>query len=128
MRSLKPQGGLTNVFGTATARSGGYGTDSLDLLFAAAAASSGARILRRLGVDPSGVQRAADHVRANRQPEPGLTDDAKRVAEALARHALEGQRNPNTLDLLISLASVDSPAQEVLMAAGVDEARLRAVM
>jgi Clp amino terminal domain, pathogenicity island component len=125
---LKTNGDLTSIYGTATGRAGPYGTDSLDLLAAAAASGSVAKVVRRFGLDPSLLAGAADEARASRHAGPGLTDDAKRVVEAVAHRSLERRRDPSGPDLLIALASVETAARAVLMNLGVDEPRLRAVV
>lgn len=125
---LQSKSDLRSIYGAATERAGPYGTDSLDLLAAAAATRTVAKVIRRLGVDPSDLAGAADEGRAGRQPDPGLTDDAKGVVEAVAHGSLERQREPSGPDLLLALASVETAARAVLARFGIDEARLRAVV
>lgn len=125
---FKPKGDLTAIYGSATERAGQYGIDSLDLLSAAAAAGSVAKVLRRLEVDLAVLAGAADEARDGRQSGPGLTDDAKRLVEAVAHRSLERRRDPAGPDLLVAMSSVDTPARAVLLDLGVDEARLRAIV
>lgn len=128
VRFLQSKNDLKSIFGEATERAGPYGTDSLDFLAAAAAAATVAKVVRRLGVDPVDLGGAADEARAGRQPDPGLTEDAKRVVEAISLRSLERQREPSGPDLLVALASVETAARAVLGNLGIDEARLRAVV
>lgn len=128
MTFLKPKGDLASIFGSATERAGPYGTDSLDLLAAAVASGSVAEVVRRFGLDPSLLAGAADEARASRGTGPGLSDDAKKIVDAIARRSLERGRDPGGPDLLIALASVETAARAVLMNFGVDEARLRAAI
>ncbi len=119
---------LAAIYGAATQAAGPGGTDSLDLLSAALRASTVAKLVRRLGVDPAKIVTAASQARVSRQPAPGLTDDAKRVIEAVSRRALERRREPSGPDLLLSLAAVDTAARQVLNTVGIDEARVRAMV
>lgn len=126
--STSTKSDLKSIYGAATERAGPYGIDSLDFLAAACGAGSGAKVIRRLALDPAELARAADEARGRRQPGPGLTDDAKRVVEAVALRSLERLREPSGPDLLVALASVETAAQAVLRSVGLDEARLRAVV
>ena len=125
---MPDQGDLKSIYGAATEQAGPYGIDSLDFLGAACVAGGVAKVIRRLGFDPIELAGAADDARGRRQPGPGLTDDAKRVAEAVALRSVELQRGPSGPDLLVALASVETAAQAVLRRVGLDEARLRAVV
>jgi hypothetical protein len=71
---------------------------------------------------------SAEEARVTRQPGPGLTDDAKRVVEAVSYQALEARRDPSGLDHLVALAATDIAAQAVLNSMGIDETRLRALV
>jgi hypothetical protein len=128
VRFYEPTRDLKSILGSATARARARGTDSLDFLAAAAASRSVAKVLRRLGVDATVVAQAADQARSSTSPDPGLQADARAVFEALLQRSLQQQRDPKGRDLLVALASVDTPAQIVLQRFGVDEARLRAIL
>jgi hypothetical protein len=119
---------LTAIYGAATQAAGPGGTDSLDLLSAALSASTVAKLVRSLGVDPAKAITATSQARVSREPAPGLTDDAKRVIEAVSHRALERRREPSGPDLLLSLAAVDTAARRVLNSVGIDEARVRALV
>ena len=125
---LQPKGDLKSIFGSATARAGPHGTDSLDFLAAAVASRGVANVVRRLGLEPTVFADAADRARVSRQADPGLTDDAKRVVEQVGNRSLERGLDPSGPDLLIALASVDTPAQAVLLNLGLDEPRLRSIL
>jgi hypothetical protein len=122
---LRPSGDLNAIYGSATQRAGPYGTDSLDLLAAAAGAGSVGKVVRRLGLDPAQLAEAANEARASRQAGPGLTDDAKRVVEAVAHRSLARGRDASGPDLLLALATVDTAARTVLRRLKIDEISLR---
>ncbi|MGH9886091.1 MAG: Clp protease N-terminal domain-containing protein, partial [bacterium] len=103
------------------------GTGSLDFLIAATAAKPVAKVLRQVGIDPAVVAQRADASRGSGS-EPGLTADAKRVAEAVARRSLAHRRNMTSIDLLIALAETPGPARDVLIGLGLDEQRLAAAI
>ncbi len=71
---------------------------------------------------------AAIEARVSRQPGPGLTDEAKKVVEAVSDRALERRREPSGPDLLVGLATADTTARQVLNALGIDETRVRALV
>lgn len=128
VRFFKPKGDLSAIYGAATEGVGPHGVDSLDFLAAAVAAGSVERVLRKLGVDRAALAGAAADARDGRQPGPGLTDDAKRLVEAVAHRSIERRRDPAGPDLLVAMTAVDTPAQAVLLKMGVDEAHVRAIV
>jgi len=121
MTFLHSKSDLKSIYRAATERAGSGGTDSLDLLTTALQARTIARLIRRLRVDPEVVAAAANEARVSRQPGSGLTDDAKRVVEAVSHRALERRREPSGPDLLVALAAADTAARQVLNALGIDE-------
>ena len=126
-RFLHPDDELRTIYGQATAAAGAGGTDSIDLLTAALAAPSVAELIRRLGADPRAIAVAASTARPARQPDPGLTDDAKRVVETVGQRSLARRRNATAVDLLVALTVVETPVRGVLAAEGLDEPRVRAI-
>ena len=122
---LHPTRDLREIYGAATASAGSHGTDSLDLLTAAVGSGALADAMRRRGIDPAVVVASAERARLTRQPSPGLTDDARRIVETVSHLALEGRRDPSGPDLLVALATTDTPARAVLNSLGIDETRLR---
>jgi hypothetical protein len=127
IRFLRPDRSLSKVIGTATALAGPRGTDELDLLRAALAAKPARKTLRMLGIDAQAIADAAalqQHV----VNEPGLTDDAKRVFEALSHRCLERQRNGTVVDLLVALVSTPGRAQAVMREMGAGEAELASII
>ena len=98
------------------------GIDSLDLLAGVLATSPRARRL----VSAGGSDLQADIRSAvpwpdwrPRSPEPGLTEEAKRVLDAVSARALSKRQNPTAVDLLVALTMADSAARELLGAHGV---------
>jgi hypothetical protein len=122
---LRPKRDLRAIYSAATQGAGTNGTDSLDLLTAAAREPAVAKLIRKLGVDPAAVEASASGARVTRQPDPGFTDDAKRVVEALSNRALDQRREPSGADLLLVLATTDTAAQGVLSVFGIDQTRIR---
>jgi len=124
---LRPKRDLRAIYTAATQGAGTNGTDSLDLLTAAAREPAVATLIRKLGVDPAVVASSASGARVIRQPDPGFTDDAKRVVEALSDRALDLRRESSGADLLLALATTDTAAQGVLSVFGIDQTRIRAL-
>lgn len=115
--------GLKQVVTTALGEAGPFGVDSVDLLVAAVESREGSDLLARLGVNVSTLRDAARASRS-RPAEPGLSDDAKRVIEAASTWALERERGPDLLDLLIGVAKADCRGRDVLNEYGIDRERL----
>jgi len=106
---------------------GPAGVDSVDLLLAAAGTLRGGCILARLGVDAARIQEHAPKTRLQRVGKPGMTEDAKKVIEAISLRAICQRRGPDIRDLLVGLANTDCVARDVLKQNGIDEERLIAL-
>ena len=119
-----PTSGVNDVMGVATREAGAAGIDSLDLLVAALATPKAVRLVEDLGGDPRAIQIAARTARINRDPAPGLTNDAKAVVEAMGQRAILARANPDIQDVLVALAAADCLARRVLNASGITAAAL----
>jgi hypothetical protein len=119
--------GLAQVWADATLRAGSRGTDSLDLLEAALSTRLGRDALKQLRVEPSVIQAACASARSA-VPGPGLTDDARRVIEAMVARAVEGRRDLSAADLLIALATTTTSSRSVLLDLGIGEAEMTAAV
>ena len=116
--------GYSNVFDAAIREAGVGGIDSLDLLVAALDTTKATRVIKALGADSRAIQSAARRARTDRDPEPGLTPDAKAVVEAVAHRAVLAGSDSSIADLLAALAAANCLAQQVLQAHGIDAVRL----
>jgi hypothetical protein len=111
------------VIAAATQEAGAAGVDSLDVLVATLDIPKIARLVTGLGASPQAIQVAARQARADRDPRPGLTDDAKAVVEAASAPSTH-RSDPDVQDLLVGLAVADCQARQVLRAHGIDAERL----
>ena len=112
------------IFAAAIQEAGAQGTDSLDLLVATLDTTKAKRVIKALGADSRAIQSAARGARTDRDPEPGLTLDAKAVVEAVAHRAMLAGADSDIADLLVALAAAKCLAREVLQAHGIDAAGL----
>jgi hypothetical protein len=112
------------IFAAATLEAGAHGTDSLDLLVATLDTTEAKRVIKALGADPQAIQSAARGARTDREPEPGLSLDAKAVVEAVAQRVLLAGTDSDIADVLVALAAAKCLAREVLGAHGIDAAGL----
>lgn len=120
MTLLHPGRDVRETVALATDRAGGRATDSLDLLAAATETKAVARLLAARGVQKQAVLDATVATRTDAGP-PGLADDARRVMDTMMRRSVERRREPSIVDLLVALATTDSPARSALRALGIVE-------
>lgn len=83
-----------------------------------------ALLMTGLGASPQAIQVAARETRTDRDPRPGLTEDAKAAVEAASHRALIARSDPDVQDLLVGLAVADCQARQLLRAHGIDAERL----
>jgi len=119
---LRPKRSIRDVLGAATREAGSAGIDSLDLLVTTLDTSKAARVVKDLGPTPITIQTAARAGRPSRDQGPGLTDDAKRVIDALGQRAIQRRADPDVVDLLVALATADCLARQILHDHGIDAA------
>jgi hypothetical protein len=81
--------------------------------------SRAALTVTAMGGDPRAIQAAAVASRSVRLPGPGLTDDAKRVIEAMSSRSLLNRADAEVDDLLVGLAAADCLARPLLTAQGI---------
>ena len=120
---LHPRRGFCEVMAAATQEAGAAGVGSLDVLVATLDIPKIARLVTGLGASPQAIQVAARQARTDRDPRPGLTDDAKAVVEAASAPSTH-RSDPDVQDLLVGLAVADCQARQVLRAHGIDAERL----
>lgn len=120
---LHPRHGFWEVMAAAAQEAGAAGVDSLDVLVATLDVPKIARLLTGLGASPQAIQLAARQARTDRDPRPGLTDDAKAVIEAAVAPSTH-RSDPDIQDLLVGLAVADCQARQVLRTYGIDAERL----
>jgi hypothetical protein len=121
---LRPRRGFWEIMAAAGQEAGAAGVDSLDLLVATLDIPRVARLVTGLGASPQAIQVAARQARTDRDPRPGLTDDAKAVVEAASHRALIARSDPDVQDLLVGLSVADCQARQVLRAQGIEAERL----
>lgn len=124
VRLLHPRRAYRKVFAAAIQEADAEGIDSLDLLVATLDTTTATRVIKALGADPRAIQSAARGARTDRDPEPGLTPDAKAVVEAVGHRAILAGADSDVADLLVALAAANCLARQVLQAHGIDAARL----
>jgi hypothetical protein len=120
---LHPRRGFWEVMTAATQEAGAAGVDSLDVLVATLDVPRVARLVTGLGASAQAIQVAARQAHTDRDPRPGLTDDAKAVVEAACSPSTH-RSDPDVQDLLVGLAVADCQARRVLRAHGIDAERL----
>lgn len=125
---LRPRRGFREVIAAAGREAGPAGIGSLDLLVATLANAKVARLVRRLDADPGAIQAAARQANMDRDPLPGLSEDAKAVVEAATHRALAARSEPDAQHLLLGCAIADCRAKRVLEAHGIDAGRLSATL
>lgn len=121
---LRPRRGFREIMEAAGQEAGPSGVDSLDLLVAALDIPEVALLMTELGASPPAIQVAARETRTDRDPRPGLTDDAKAAVEAALHRAVIARSDPDVQDLLVGLAVANCQARQLLGAHGINAERL----
>jgi hypothetical protein len=119
-----PTRGFQDVMAAAGEEAGSGGIDSLDLLIATVATAGGEQLLTKLGGSADAIRVAALEARSDREPSPGLTNDAKVVIEIAMSRALRISVDPGIPDVLVGLVLADCLARPVLTAHGILADRL----